>query len=185
MADRGDYSQLISSSLTYRGVPSRAFPEGKTYEVPLPDIPTGMRLVSIGEVAQLSNGGVTVTPDDLVKLGLDKLDDGDLERMVLGPAYDEMIADGVPWPAFRAVFTDAFTYSALSPELADALRTRLGEAAAPGDETPSPKPTRQAKAGSGSRKASTGTRGRTRSQGSTRSSKSTRASSSGPTAQAV
>lgn len=184
MADRGDYSQLISSSLTYRGVPSRMFPEGKTYEVPLPDIPTGMRLVSIGEVAQLSNGGVTVTPEDLQNLGLDKLGDGDLERMVLGDVYDEMTEDGVPWPAFRAVFTDAFTYSALSPELADALRNRLGETQAPASETSSPRPTPRAKAGSGSKKASSGTRGRTRSQGSTRSSRSTR-SGEPPTAQAV
>jgi hypothetical protein len=72
--------------------PTLDLPVGdKTYSVPSCDAPTGLWVT----------GMMTGAAEEPVELDDD--DERNLYQRVLGPVYDEMLADGVPWPAFKRV----------------------------------------------------------------------------------
>lgn len=192
MPDRGDISEFFDGTLTYRNVVSKTHPDGRTYVVPEPDAKTGLWLSSMGDSAVQSGSGIAISKEAMARLKLDDDQERSLYQIVLGPAYDEMLADEVPWPKLKGIATDAFLYHAVSQELADFVRgLTLGEAAARPDRAdPSKKPnstgtTRQKKGGSASKKASTATRARTRKPGSIRSSTPTLAGGNAGPAPAV
>lgn len=184
MPDRGDVNEFFDGTLTYRGVRSKAHPDGRTYVVPEPDARTGLWLAGMGDAALMSSSGVEVTAQDMAKLKLDDNEEASLYQVILGPVYDEMITDGVSWSKLKGIASDAFLFHAVSPELADVARAAPGEAEARttrAAKTTSTAATPRPKAGSRSKKASTVTAARRPAKGSTRSSTST---PTGGTAQA-
>ncbi|GGM65220.1 hypothetical protein GCM10012275_39730 [Longimycelium tulufanense] len=91
---------------------------GKTYVVPPPDAQTGLRLQRLAEhaakVAQAAESG-----EPLDAVALDDDDEIDLYRDALGSAYDEMLADQVPWPALKIAGITAWLDAAVSRDAAE------------------------------------------------------------------
>lgn len=80
--------------------------KGKVYRVPAVDADTGVRFQALMAVGLAANGGTDVTDRDK-----ELLNDGqeiDLYRDALGPAYDEMVADGVEWEFIKHAGLTAF-----------------------------------------------------------------------------
>ncbi|WP_424183855.1 DUF7426 family protein [Actinokineospora sp. G85] len=144
---------------------------GKVYTVPPVDAETGLRLQRLAEIAAqvadvAENGG---SLDGVV---LDDAAEVDLYRDALGAAYDEMLADRVPWPALKLAGVTAWLDAAVSREAAEAYWNAAGspEASAGNRATrrTAARSTRQPASASGTTrtrkataaKTATGTRGR-------------------------
>lgn len=99
---------------------------GTTYTVPPVDAETGLRLQRLAEVAakvaQAAESG-----DPLDGVALDDAGEIDLYRDALGAAYDEMIADRVPWPALKVAGVTAWLDAAVSREAAEAYWNAAGD----------------------------------------------------------
>ncbi|WP_420803659.1 DUF7426 family protein [Saccharothrix deserti] len=98
---------------------------GKVYTVPPVDAETGLKLQRLAEVAAqvadaAENGG---SLDGIV---LDDAAEVDLYRDALGAAYDEMVADRVPWPALKIAGVTAWLDAAMSRETAEAYWNAAG-----------------------------------------------------------
>ena len=106
------------------------FPEGKTYRVPSPSAKVGLWLTGLNDIAVRAAAGVELDDTDLAKLRLDDDEEKTLYQRVLGPVYDEMIADGVIYTALQKVGRDAYLCFAFSQDSADAALAGMGEAAA-------------------------------------------------------
>jgi hypothetical protein len=149
------------------GDPSK-HPDGKTYRVPSPDAKTGLWLTALADLGVRASQGGDLAPDDLASLKLDDDKERSLYQRVLGPVYDEMVADGVKYTALQTVAQDAYLCFAMSSEIADGALESLGKA------QPNRRQRRAAKrpAGPRSRRASTGSATPTPPPGSTGSSTS-------------
>lgn len=148
--------------------------KGKSYTVPPVDAETGLRLQRLAEVAaQAAKAAETGEPLDTVALDDDA--EVDLYRDALGTAYDEMLADRVPWPMLKLAGVTAWLDAAVSREAAEAYWNAAGDpealagnretrrAAARSTRRPASArgTTRTRKAATTARTAKTGTRGRT------------------------
>jgi hypothetical protein len=82
---------------------------GKTYTIPPIDAATGLFCQSLLATSARLIAGQPVGDDDTELL--DDAGERDLYRRLLGAAYEEMVADGVPWRALKlaagVVFWDA------------------------------------------------------------------------------
>jgi hypothetical protein len=81
--------------------------KGKTYVIPPADAETGLRFQRLAEVAAQAAQDAEAG-DELDAELLDDAGEVDLYRDALGPAYDAMISDRVPWPMLKvAAVTEA------------------------------------------------------------------------------
>lgn len=178
MATQHDLTEVLAfldEGHEYTGVKSARHPEGKTYRVPPPSAKTGLWLTAIAELGLSAATGEELSAEDRAALSLNNDEERSFHQRVLGPAYTEMVEDGVSWAALQAISRHAFLTFSTSQDMADAdLMTTLGKARSREVSTTRPTPPRTARktAGSASPKASGGTRARTRSTASTRSSTS-------------
>ena len=129
---------LNDDGFTVAGVKSTAHPEGKTYRIPAPDIATGQKLAGLMDIAGKMANDAEVTEADVRRLHLDDDEEREFSRMVLGTAYDELLADGVPWPTFQRISRWAFLAVTLSedqandPKMVDFI---MGKTAAPANRS--------------------------------------------------
>lgn len=106
---------------------------GKTYVVPSPDARTGLWATSMMQAGAAVFAGVT--PDEDARLQLDDDEERDVYRRILGPVYDELLADKVPWSTFKRVGTTALVWVTLGEEAAERAWNR-GRGDLPKDPTP-------------------------------------------------
>lgn len=127
---------------------------GKKYRVPEYGVDVGIRV----EVILNASRGQAAT--DRQRQILSDEEERDTYRDILGPAYDQLVADGVSWPRLRhAAFTAMFHFN-ISPEAAEAHWNRGVERGKAGTQV-SPRGTRRTTAGATSTKrraSSSGTR---------------------------
>lgn len=112
------YDFLEDDTLEIPNVKSRAHPEGKTYSIPSPDAETGMRLSALAEIAVKVNKSIDVHERDVKRLHLDDNEEREFAQQVLGPVYEELIADGVSWIRLQRITQYAYVHFAFSPEAA-------------------------------------------------------------------
>jgi len=170
-----DLSALFGATIDYPGVPSKEHPGGKTYRVPSPSAEVGARLTAYAALGLKLAAGRPLTDDERASLNLDDEQEKTFYRDVLGPVYDEMLADGIEWGDLVTIARDAYLVITDNESLADITAAAQGEAMARGNRATrraATKRTGKKTGGSSSSRASTGTRGRTRSPASTRSSTS-------------
>jgi hypothetical protein len=99
--------------------------KGKTYTVPPVDAETGLRLQRLAEIAaQVAKAAENGAPLDEVALDDDA--EVDLYRDALGTAYEEMLADRVPWPMLKVAGVTAWLDTAVSREAAEAYWNAAG-----------------------------------------------------------
>jgi hypothetical protein len=73
-----------------------------------------------------------VSQDRLDELELDDADEIDLYKRLLGPAYDEMLADGLPWAIVKHAGVTAFMWVAYDRDSAEKYwESAAGEARRP------------------------------------------------------
>jgi hypothetical protein len=103
--------------------------KGKTYLIPPVDAETGLRFQRLAEVAaklaQAPENGEGTGPE-LDAVVLDDAGEVDLYRDALGPVYDAMIADRVPWPMLKVAAVTAWLDAAVSREAAEAYWNAAG-----------------------------------------------------------
>lgn len=170
-----DLSSLFGATIDYPGVPSREHPGGRVYKVPSPPADVGAKWTAHAALGLKLAAGRQLTDDERASLILDDEQEKTFFAEILGPVYDEMLADGVDWMVLRGVATDAYLVMTDNQALADVTLAVQGEAAARANRATrraATKRTRARTAGSNSSRASTGTRARTRNPASTRSSTS-------------
>lgn len=126
---RTDYDDLAAfltdDALKLPPIKSRKHPNGKSYSVPSPDAETGLWLSSVANIGMLAASGQTDALSEQQKqsIELDDDDERNFHQRVLGTAYDEMLADGVPWVVLQRLSSYVFTYYGVSPEVAnDAMK---------------------------------------------------------------
>src|SRR6478752_5332110 len=114
--------------------------KGKMYVIPSPDAATGLfcqRLMAVGTSAALGQEPEGDTVDAI----LSDDDERDLYRRLLGPAWDEMIADDVPWMVMQHAGTTAMVWVTNGWNAAEEYWNRQGpdpkaEAKQPQDHKP-------------------------------------------------
>lgn len=101
-------------------MPSRAYPDGKSYHISSPDAETGLRLNALAEITLKMNKGVEVSEFDVQRLRMDDRQEQEFAGEVLGnDVLDQMLADGCKWEHIRRLTQYAFTYFGVSPEAAE------------------------------------------------------------------
>ena len=135
----------------------------KKYRVPSPSARTGLWLTSLWDLGAKAASGGDISAEEVAAIKLDDDQEKTLYQRVLGPVYDEMLADGVKWTALQRVGQDAYLCFAASKELANQALTSLGKAPTNRAQRRAAKRT----AGRKSAQASTATETRTRRRAST------------------
>lgn len=113
---------------------------GKTYKVPPISATDGLWATALTDLAvkdKPSESDVATLNDD---------DERNLYQRMLGPVYDELIADDVAWPVIQRCGRTAFVFFTLGEGPAAKAWEAVGEAPAPNRET-----RRKASKGSGTR----------------------------------
>lgn len=131
-----DLDEFFDSSLR---LPVR----GKTYVIPSPDAKTGLWCQRI--IALAGKGKDGLTDDDAASLRLDDDEERDLFQRLLGDAFEEMVADGLPWEHVKHCGMTALMWAAGNSEQAEAYWNAGGDPkAAPRDRKRSAKSGRPA-----------------------------------------
>jgi hypothetical protein len=117
VSDFEDLGGLIADELR---LPIR----GRTYVVPSPSAADGLRVQRITTLAARVIAGGEAVDTQL----LDDEQEIDLYRLALGPAYEQLLADEVPWTALRHAALTAVTW--IATDEATALAYWRGEVAA-------------------------------------------------------
>lgn len=99
---------------------------GKTYLVPPVDAETGLRLQRLAELAAQAAKAVQ-TGEGLEEIVVDDDQEVDLYRDALGPAYEQMVADRVPWPALKIAGVTAWLDAAVDRQTAEAYWNAAGD----------------------------------------------------------
>ncbi|OAR21917.1 hypothetical protein A8W25_28140 [Streptomyces sp. ERV7] len=94
----------------------------RTYTVPAPNAEIGLRTQAIVHAAAVAADGGKV--DEQV---LSDAAERDLYRDLLGPAYDEMVADAVPWPALKHCALTAMVWVAQDKAAAERFWNAAGD----------------------------------------------------------
>ncbi|WP_275463376.1 hypothetical protein [Streptomyces noursei] len=95
---------------------------GRTYTVPAPSAEVGLRTQALINAAATAADGGQV--DEQV---LGDAAERDLYRDVLGPAHDEMVADGVTWPALKHSAITAMVWIAQDKAAAETFWNAAGD----------------------------------------------------------
>ena len=142
----------------------------KSYVVPPPSKDVGLKLAAINAVGvsaylsmadQCPTCGRTGTPElpDDTRRSYEAIGDVDLGELSLGPAYAQMIADGVPGPHIDTYAVYALYYWTLGEETAD----KIIQARAEATNAPKAQPRSRSKSGrstgSGNQTKTASTRG--------------------------
>jgi hypothetical protein len=170
---------LEDDSIVLEGIAGTKYPDGKAYRFASPDAKTGLWLKNLIEFGVRANLGLPVEDGTVGKLQLDDDEERDMYVRVMGPTYDELVADGVSWSRLQRVFGLLLRHYGSGQDIAGAI---AGEAEA----RPNRATRRAAKktVGSSSSRASGATQAPTRKSGSSRSSKTTAAPAKAPRAKA-
>jgi len=120
---------LDDDSVEVPGIPSTAFPDGKTYRFDSPDAKTGLFLASLANLAVKARLGADIG-EQAAALELDDDQERDLMRDVMGATLDELTADGVSWVRIQKLNRYLFIHFAMGENAAEGLRVS-GEAPAP------------------------------------------------------
>ena len=114
--DLGDWAKLGGLELPIGG---------KVYSLPPVSAELGPRLqVLVSAGVTIGQGGDL---DDDDKQVLDDLAEKELYRDLLGVAYDEMVADGVPWTALKHAAMTALVDATVNRETAERYWSNLGK----------------------------------------------------------
>ncbi|WP_375490223.1 hypothetical protein [uncultured Jatrophihabitans sp.] len=143
----GDY--LAGDAITFNGVAGEKHPGGKTYRVPAPSAEDELRLRRIVQIEDAGDTNVDLATE--MKALLAGPDDTELTlpHKILGPAYDEMTADGVTPTKIDMLASLVVTNYGVSQQAAElTVAVAQGEAAARGNRA-----TRRAAAKKTARKA--------------------------------
>jgi len=110
--------------------------KGKTYPVPDPGAETGLYLQSLMDAAEslMVTGAVAAADKKLLSDEKER----SVYQMALGPVYDEMMADAVPWRVLRTAGITAWLYWTGREEQALARWTSLGKAPKTGEANADP-----------------------------------------------
>ncbi|GAA2772772.1 DUF7426 family protein [Saccharopolyspora taberi] len=95
---------------------------GKVYTVDPPDAATGLRLQRLSDW-MIGTAAAVETEVDAPAPTAELVDDAaelDMYRAALGGAYDDMVADGLPWPTLKVAGMTAFLHWTVDPETAEA-----------------------------------------------------------------
>lgn len=92
---------------------------GKTYVIASPDAETGLWCQRMLSTAAVVSGGAQLSEDDVSSLVLDDEQELDLFKRILGPTYDEMVADKVSWERLKHAGTTAFMWAAGNKDTAE------------------------------------------------------------------
>lgn len=140
--------------------PSLKLPiRGKVYEVHSPDAVTGLwaqRLMSSATRAA-KDENAELTEEQANSLMLDDQEEADLYKRLLGPAFQEMVDDGVNWEMLKHAGMTALIWAAGNTEAAETYWNNPDGL----PETPTPKPSRRVSGSTTRTRASTsGTKSR-------------------------
>lgn len=123
--DLGDWAEIAGLKLPIAG---------KVYALPAVSAKLGLRIVAIMDLGtNLAHGKFS----DADREVLDDEQEQSLYQEILGPRYDEMLADGVPWEALKHAAMTVMIDVALDRERAEAYWARLGKT------TPAKKPAKK------------------------------------------
>ncbi|MEV6413843.1 hypothetical protein [Kribbella sp. NPDC051718] len=124
--DLGNWAELVGLKLPIGG---------KTYILPPIGAKLGLRIVALFELgADLARGRA---PGAVNQELLSDEDEENLFKQVLGPVYDEMLEDNVPWPALKHAAMTAMMDVVYDRERAENFWLRLGKT------TPAKKPAKK------------------------------------------
>ncbi|MGH3745812.1 MAG: DUF7426 family protein [Micromonosporaceae bacterium] len=91
---------------------------GKTYVVPGPDAATGIMCQRLMTAGARAHAGMDIGD---ISIDLDDEEEDAFFRRVLGPAYEQMVADGVSWPRLKHAALTAFFWIAMDDDTAKAF----------------------------------------------------------------
>lgn len=93
---------------------------GKDYTIQPPDALTGLEVSRLMSLTVDAVAGRDIEDDPRVQQVLDAHTKAgeSLENRVLGPALDEMVADGVPWPSVQLAFQTTMLWITQGAEVA-------------------------------------------------------------------
>jgi len=121
---------------------------GKKYVVPSPPADLGLRVQRLVALGNAAANGLDLSPEDLASIDLDDDEERDLLPRLLGSAYGEMVADGLPWEWVKHAGTTALMWVGLGYEAAEAFwSSAVGEARRPvpqDHKAPAPKTAQKA-----------------------------------------
>lgn len=109
------------------GIPSTAYPDGKTYRFASPSAKVGLSLAALANLAVRAQFGGDVSAQSL---DLDDDQERDLMRDVMGDTLDELTTDGVSWVRIQRLNKYLFIHFAMGEDAA-ARMTLPGESSAP------------------------------------------------------
>lgn len=105
---------------------------GKEYVIASPDARTGLWCQRLLVTATSAVAGVEVTAADLAGLELDDDQEQDLYLRLLGPVFEQMQADGLPWEMIKHAGQTVFMWVAGGREAAEEVWSQPpGEAKGP------------------------------------------------------
>lgn len=104
---------------------------GKTYRIPDPGITVGLRAQATVAIATKIKAGETVSADDVAALQLDDAEEIDFTKSMLGPCFDEMQADSLPWEYLRHAAKTVFMWLVQDRDEAAKVWSSLGNAPRP------------------------------------------------------
>lgn len=114
--DLGDWAELGGLKLPIGG---------KVYSVPPVSAELGPQLQAL--MSSAGDMALGDDPSDVDRQVLDDLGELDLFRRVLGPVYDEMVADKVPWPALKHAAMTVIFDATIDRETAERYWVELGK----------------------------------------------------------
>lgn len=104
---------------------------GKLYKIAAPSAETGLYCQRLAEAGVAAANG-----RDVPEAELDDVRELELYQRVLGPTYDELIADGVSWPRIKHVAITTFMWVAGNEQAAQTYWEQGPEAQAPAATAP-------------------------------------------------
>jgi hypothetical protein len=138
MPDMTSLNAFLNEDAIRPTIVSTKFPDGKVYVIPSPDATTGLSLTAMFNLATKAQAGQLESEEQqseaLAELDLDDNDERDLYERVLGPAFDQLKEDNVPWTSIQRLAQYCLVYYGMSAQAASrALETGalLGEAQGP------------------------------------------------------
>jgi hypothetical protein len=135
---------------------------GKVYVVQPPDAKTGIHVQRLMTTGMLAASGGEVSQSQLDELELDDADEINLYQKLLGAVYDEMLADGHPWPYVKHAGVTAFMWVAYGKDSAEQFwESAAGEAKRPEPQDRKATASNNRSRRAGSRDGSTAPRKRT------------------------
>jgi hypothetical protein len=94
---------------------SKKFPDGKDYTIEAPDAETGLWLQEQARIGvQIQQGTRDATDGDL-----NDMEEREFYLKVMGPAFEEMLADGVKFPSIKRAGQAAFAWALSDAEDAE------------------------------------------------------------------